>query len=598
MQLTENRWSYEESYIDEAVMHSTNEISAVRGFIAPYTGAALISGKYFDVDSAGNSQIKIFINEEEVYSTTESTILKPGDKEGYYIEFKYNLKENDVVSFVLEAINNDVTVSFNPTIDYKMTTESSLHYILPEGIPNDTYLGDVHPFYDNGKMYMYYLNTAGRFQSCLITSDNLINYSRSICESHSSNPPEQDNYFVLGVCKYKDGKYRSYFGLGDGYGCSVSDDLHVWSNADVLDDKFKVMYRTYFDYDNYPAGGRDPYIFYDENIDRYCVIAMAYKTKEDRYLVLYVSDDSEGKYFTQKPIPLMNFKNGDPECPMAMKIGKRWYIFTSVYGSSSHGVGRLSYWIGDENKDIAEVNWMSKTEHYLEGEDLEAAQLVEVGNKQYLYGWIPNQALGGCWGGYLNIAREVIQLEDGTLGTRLDPVLNQIISKGKLFDITERNFSNVNGFNIVGNTLSSTSKATANVDINVKRHIIDCNIDLGNTNNNEVSFVFTQGTLKVKVSVVYDGNSSYIVVAKLNGIRSTEYSKMKINGQVDLNNISLRIVTEGKIMEIFANGNTGLCANTELDSNQFSTLSVESSSAVKISNLSISKLSNADNILD
>ena len=598
MQLTENGWNYEDSYLENDVMHSTVNVSAVRGFIAPCSGEALIYGNYFDVSSNGNSVITILQNGEVIYSTTESMVLKPADTEGYYLEVKCNLKENDLICFVLEAVEDDATVSFNPTVDYVMSKESSLHYILPEGYPNDTYLGDVHPFYDNGKMYMYYLNTSGRFQSCLITSDNLINYSRSICESHSSNPPEQDNYFVLGVCKYKDGKYRSYFGLGDGYGCAVSDDLHIWSNADVLDEKFKVMYRTYFDYDNYPAGGRDPYIFYDENIDRYCVIAMGYKTKEDRYLILYVSEDSEGKYYTEKPIALMNFKNGDPECPMAMKIGNRWYIFTSIYGNSSHGVGRLSYWIGDENKDITEVDWMNKTEHYLEGEDLEAAQLVEVGDKYYLYGWIPSQAIGGCWGGYLNIAREVIQLEDGTLGTRLDPVLNQIISKGKLFDINEGNFSNIQGFNVVANTLTSTTSASADLNVNIKRNVIDCNIDLSSSVNNEASFVFSQGTLKVKVSILYDGKDAYVSVSKVDGVRRTEYSKMKINGTVDLKNISLRIIAEGNIMEVFVNENTGLCANTSLDLNKYSNVTIESLAGVTISNLTISKLSNADNILD
>ena len=598
MQQDGERWVYGDSYLENDIMHSSSSVNSVRGFVSPFSSEVIISGNYYDISSNTDSQICILINDEEVYRTTDSMILKPGDTEGYYLEFRCTLKKDDFVSFVLETFNGDATISFNPIIDFSMEEEKSLHYILPEGYANDTYIGDVHPFYDNGKMYMYYLNTSGKFQSCLLTSDNMINYSRSICEAHRSNPPEQDNYFVLGVCKYKDGKYRSYFGLGDGYGCSVSDDLHVWSNADVLDNNFKVMYRTYFDLTNYPAGGRDPYIFYDEDIDRYCIIAMAYKTKEDRYLVLYVSDDSEGKYFSQKPIPLMNFKTGDPECPMAMKIGNRWYIFTSIYGNSSHGVGRLSYWIGDEDKDITEVDWKSKTEHYLEGEDLAAAQLVSVGTKYYLYGWIPSQPVGPCWGGYLNIAREVIQFNNGVLGTRLDPVLNRIISKGKINDINENNFFNNNGFVNKNNSLYSESMAEVSLNMTVKRNIIDCDINLNEIRNNDVSFIFTQDSLNVKVSVYFDGKDTYLKISRENGSREIEYSKIKIIEKSGNDLISLRIVLEGNIIEVFANDTTGLCANTELSESKFSNLSITTTNGVNIENLTISKLSNIDNILD
>ena len=132
----------------------------------------------------------------------------------------------------------------------------------------------------------------------------------------------------------------------------------------------------------------------------------------------------------------------------------------------------------------------------------------------------------------------------------------------------------------------------------VKRNIIDCDINLNEIRNNDVSFIFTQDSLNVKVSVYFDGKDAYLKISRENGSREIEYSKIKIIKKSGNDLISLRILVEGNIMEVFANDTTCLCANTELSSNKFTNLSIVTAKGAQIENLVISKLSNLENILD
>jgi len=120
-----------------------------------------------------------------------------------------------------------------------------------------------------------------------------------------------------------------------------------------------------------------------------------------------------------------------------MKIGDRWYIFSSIAGrGGDHWVGRPSYWVGDPGTPILEMDWQSAIaeERHLDGEDLCAAQVFEINGKLYIYGWITQRNTSGGWGGTLNLLREVYALDDGTLGTRLESEFRRLVDGGKIFE--------------------------------------------------------------------------------------------------------------------------------------------------------------------
>ncbi len=104
-----------------------------------------------------------------------------------------------------------------------------------------------------------------------------------------------------------------------------------------------------------------------------------------------------------------------------MKIGNRWYVFVSVAYNTVHQVGPLQYWTGDDGVDCLDVDWGGKEISFLDGEDLCAARPVQVGEKVYMWGWIPavyDSMPWSPWGGYLNLPREVVARSDGSLGGR------------------------------------------------------------------------------------------------------------------------------------------------------------------------------------
>lgn len=470
-------WIYNDSYIKDSIMHVENHQIA-RTFHSMYNGNAVISGTIKQSENSQSSAIfSIKINDNIIL---EEKQVNQDDTTGIYYEIDVVLQQGDVVSFIVNGEN--ATVLWNPVVDCSGEIPGNLHYKLPSG----AYLGDVHPFYDNehNRMYMYYLSTNGRFDSQLITSDDMITYHETNLLTDPINPPEQDNYFVLGVYKDSD-VYRTFYGLGDSFGSAESDDLITWRNASILDETFNVERKAFFDYDNFPGGGRDPYGFYDSDIDRFRIIGISYVNHpSNRSLVLYTSNDEEGRLYTDKPVELINYPNngdGDPECPMMMKIGDYWYIFTSRYGQSVHGVGRLTYYIGDKGKSIDEVDWQSKEEHHLDGEDLIAAQLVQIGQRYYVYGWLPQTWNGGNWGGLLNLPREVVQFEDGTLGSRLDEYFFSKINKGVDINFTGQYTSGT--FSGNSSALQSVfDNAVLTFDGNYKRALIETNVSLTNSN--------------------------------------------------------------------------------------------------------------------
>ena len=78
-------------------------------------------------------------------------------------------------------------------------------------------------------------------------------------------------------------------------------------------------------------------------------------------------------------------------------------------------VGRMCYRVGPENTLPQNVDWNNLEERYINGQDLHAAQLVQVGDKYYVYGWLNYKYNTSVWGGYLNTPVEVYQGEDGYL---------------------------------------------------------------------------------------------------------------------------------------------------------------------------------------
>ncbi|WP_264230137.1 glycoside hydrolase family protein [Acholeplasma laidlawii] len=552
--LNKNKWQFNQSYIENEWMHSESDL-VMRKFVAKHEGEANLTGFIKPKDNLQlDAYISIKLNDSIIL---EPTLIKKSNVDGISYDIKQYLSMDDVLYFIVESDN--ATLSWNPVVSFIENADETLHFTLPNG----KYLGDVHPFYDdiNQRMYMYYLDTNGHFDSRLVVSDNMIKYRSEAIYTDPTNPPEQNNYFVLGVIKQED-TYRTYFGLGDGFGSAESKDLITWKNSSILNQELKMERKAYFDYDLFPGGGRDPFVFYDQDIDRYRIIGMAYKSHPDnRSIVLYTSDDAEGRYFTQPPVELINYPNaydGDPECTMVVKINNRWYIFTSRYGKSVHGVGRLSYFMGGENVKIDDVDWKNIEERHLDGEDLAAAQLVNVSGRFYVYGWLPQVWNQNHWGGVLNIAREVVQRPDGVLGTQIDPYLTNLLKRGVDYQMTYSYQGS--GFDIINGQYKSTD-GTSEIIFNdtIQRSFVETKIDMPLTEG-QVGIILEQSNRRYKAKVTRS-KGELILSFGQEGSNHDPSASLKLDPT--LKEMNLKLIIEG--------------GNAVLSINDFYTLSIRSS---------------------
>lgn len=560
-------FNYLGAKIKEKQMTSTREISATRCFIAPENGPAVITGSAFLI-SGTNAHISIYQNDNLIFE-------KDVDSDGVYHSNEVNLNKNDNIYFVLSG---DASIEYNPAIDYTFAEEVSLHHTA------DGFYGDVHPFYDyeTKKMYMFYLSTGMQsglkhqtFESLLTTSTDFIHYNAEDISVNERGRPEQDLYYVLNVFKDKNGQYRSSMGTSNHTTTSVSDDLHVWSNGteayvDPVDDIFKYRYAAY--YDESVFQGRDPDMVYDKDDDCYYTVSIVYHTTARasgaKSITLYIGNN-KGE-FASTGYRLLDFTGrGDPECPQIKKINNRWYLLYSVSGTGTKGnVGKLAYRVGDINVPLKDVNWTSKPELYLDGEDLHAAQINEVGDKYYQYGWLNYQYNTSVWGGYLNLPHEIYQDEDGTLRSKLDEELLRLLNKGLIYRDNTNHLENTD------------------VSVKLTRNLIILDINMKTTDKAGINV--THGSDNYFIGVTTKANKRYLTIEnEFDGYRSEVLAKM-------VDKYHLTISLDGNFLDVNVNDDTTISAYTNLTSTS-KTMRV-TSNGNNLTNLKIYHLADYNNI--
>ncbi|MCK7485941.1 MAG: hypothetical protein MZU97_10615 [Bacillus subtilis] len=343
-------------------------------------------------------------------------------------------------------------MDWRPVIDYTCAEDEPLHYGLTD------YVGDVHPYYYDGKLYLFYLALDGSFSSALAVSDDLVTFRDQPLTVSALNAPGS-LYYALGVIK--EGNYSSARSMVKAKTWAVPEALISFigrAASSGMKKRTKNSIRRPATILREPAIPMPSMIRIPTNIissppDIGRTRTMFGATRPDTTPISCCTPRSVPAWqsWEKNPVtgrvgyhrPLLQFGDwvngdgGDPEVSQMMKIGDRWYLFASIAGrGGDHWVGRPSYWVGYADTPILEMDWQSviAEEHYLDARISVQAQVFEFGGKYYIYGWITQRNTSGGWGGTLNLLREVYQLEDGTLGTRLESEYRRLIDGGKLFE--------------------------------------------------------------------------------------------------------------------------------------------------------------------
>lgn len=569
------RWESSTGYINGALQYSS-DTEVAKTYLAEDAGFIIISGTVKVLETfTGFGNYKIKVNGQQIYPlNNESATIDGDDLIGYYTEVSVNVNSGDEIQFITEG---DGELYWNPTIEYNALVESPLHFDLSYDSYTGEHIGDVHPYYYDGQLFMYYLATNGLYSSRLLTSSNFIQYEETEIFTHRVNPPATDSYYALGIVEQSDGLFRSFFGFSSTIiNNSVSEDLITWSEGTGVDNTFTT---TYLPKVNYPVGGRDPYAFYDPDIDRYRVIYLGYYENKfwdnggsgfDSALSITTSTTNTMEYWEEEQFEILRFDNAgiserdEVEVSQMFKIGDRWYVFGSIYGRSDNGVGRTSYWKGEANTKIEDEDWNQKPEQFLTGNDLCAGQIVQVGNRYYIYGWIPYVSTGGRWGGTLNIAREVYQLTNGDLGTRLDPYITNLLNRGKEYSLGDGTDTEISGeWNVSNHGASIISEGNLSLQAGsgqfsqllldgiYDRNLLTFNLSIeGGSNQAGVLLENTGDGKKYYVYVDASASKLYIKTKESSGFVTKAELELQ---SIDYIDMEIKIIIEGSIVEVFIN---------------------------------------------
>lgn len=291
------------------------------------------------------------------------------------------------------------------------------------------YIGDVMPFFDNGKFHLFFLHDAktkpageGFHDIHSFETSNFTDYTyngRMIPYGTSSQPD-----FAVGTgAVVKAGSIYYYYYTGHNAIASflqnnpresvllaTSTDLKTWTKQPA----FKITAPAgYYDFEF-----RDPHVFYNETDSKYWMLVSA-QTDARKAVVLKftTSDPATGNWAVEGPI----YTSTDPEnyimleCPDLFKMGSYWYLSFSENWSDNTGTHyRMS--------TSPNGPWIKPANDRLDGSYLYAAKTVSDGTKRYLIGWTarktPESNNGGKdWAGNL-VTHEIVQNSDGTLGAK------------------------------------------------------------------------------------------------------------------------------------------------------------------------------------
>jgi len=522
-----------------STMISAGESYAVRDFKVTLAGEATICGNIATLAST-SCKFAIYKNNTQIYPSTDFISLE-NDTQGIYYSLTANLEVDDHIYFKVKG-----SAECNPTIYYGEREEILYH------VPGWNFWGDVHPYYYNGTMYMYniqgYLEDVGneRLLWCLSTSTDMFNY-------------EETDYEVF--------------------------DFVVNHHNPSL-----YVYNSIYDKETFPYGNRDMFLFFDEGAQHYVYIGLCYYADGSSCMGCRVSDDDTGTKWTSPMFSIRDYaKSRDPECSQAIKIKDRWYLITSVWGESIHSVGRPTYYIGDAGKNFMENNWANKEPHYLDGEDLCAANFTNVGGDNWLmYGWIPKTSYGnnedvyfdgtmdhGLWGGNINVPRELLQNVDGTLSTRLDSRVVELLDRGRLYS---------NDSPVSNETLGTFDRSFVQFDVDIPN------------DTDEVSYQMIAGEKTYKIRLYQKKSGAYMQVYCKQDTGHPLASELKIGESISGKH-NFKIIVDHSVCEFYLDDLYTLTARISLFGGTH-TSKVYADGSATFSNLTISKLANQEDVYD
>ena len=443
--------------------------------------------------------------------------------------------------------NNDSIADVNPDEIFRQTN------IFPQppnqwmGTANpyytSGYVGDVMPYYENGKFHLFFLHDSktkpageGFHDIHSFETANFKDFAyegRQISYGTASEPD-----FGVGTGSLvKAGNTYYYYYTGHNASASflsnnpresvllaTSTDMKNWTKVK----NFKITAPVgYYDYEF-----RDPHVFFNSEDGKYWMLVSAQTSAKKAVVLKFTSTNpASGNWTVGTPIYTTTSSENYImlECPDLFKMGNYWYLVFSENWSSNTGTHyRMS--------NSPNGPWITPANDRLDGSYLYAAKTVSDNTDRYIVGWtarkVPESNTGGKdWAGNL-VAHKLSQNADGTLAVKpisaVQSVFGQIaaISVDK---ITGNASQNGNSFNLSANSqvmFGKLQKAnmitfTLNASASGKSGMILAQDYNGNSG---YKISFEPSANRIASYVLNNGTEEFVNSYPLSGISGTSYN--------------------------------------------------------------------------
>lgn len=307
----------------------------------------------------------------------------------------------------------------DPKEDFSDYIESSQDgkMLFPKQSVGQGYIGDPMPYYENGKMYVYFLEDARNYRGAfhpisLLATEDYLHY-----EEHDRVIPFVDNRshpdYALGTgscIKDKNGLYHFFYTGHNDRGDSGLPYYEIIQHATSTD----LINWTKIPADGFYGGTndfRDPHVIYMQDLDEYWLLITQFKNTLGT-IERYTSKDL--KTWTHAGTFYRNPKNyHNMECSTLINYKGYWYL--SFSEQEPERVVRYRY-----RRSLTEGEWITPTVDHLDAEGLYAGKIAGDADRIFMYGWTGTKSRDTSsygWGGNL-VGHELYQKENGELGIK------------------------------------------------------------------------------------------------------------------------------------------------------------------------------------
>ncbi len=328
-------------------------------------------------------------------------------------------KEN--VSFSQEDLDNPV--SFFPAPPSKWLNTGGAPY-YSSGVA-----GDVMPFYNNGKIHVFYLQadnsgTSGYnpIHSFETTDLTHYNYEGKMISYGADNDP--DHGIGAGSLVKAGNTYYLYY-CGQRLNNSVQNIIYATS-TDMKNWTKKTSFEMHAPANYESNDFRDPYVFYNNAANEYWMLVSG-RTGGQPVIALFTTSDPSTNNWTLKS-PIYTANNSSfymMECPQVIQWGSFWYLVFS-----ENNVNKTTHYRVASSPNGP---WTTPAQDLFDGEYFYAAKMVSDATNHYLYGWTYTKAglndYGAkTWGGNI-VSHQLTQNADGTLAVAIPSGISSIFQQ-------------------------------------------------------------------------------------------------------------------------------------------------------------------------